>query len=240
MKKNVFLCVVILCSSIILYVVAKGDLIKLSRSTNEESRQASNVLNKSETDSNSEIDRAIPSVTPYPTYQPGPAVASTLPTNWTFIKSTTCNVAFPLPPKELEQGSKRYWQFEEFGNADTMTARLIYRAMNEGGREGVPGAVEVMCSPNSGSNTNTWTEEALSLIKKSGTTTVKEKKNEYRWGKRVIAVHLQGGLYGINGDDSYYFLATQKHRYEIRRLFDPKEKLVKVTDQILDNLLFLD
>jgi hypothetical protein len=201
---------------------------------------------------------ATPAVTPHSTYKPYPTVADSIPSDWTYVTSQACNVAFPLPPKKLpyhyklytskgsspssrdDIGSERFWQFEEYGSEAKTTARIILRAANEGGSGFVSGAVEVKCWPNTDYTTSSWASHMEQEIQ-GGSAKAKSRQVTSKWGKYVIAIHFEGGLYGISGDDYYYFFATEKYAYEIRKVVGSTTRLtIDTTNQILNKLVILD
>lgn len=129
-------------------------------------------------------------------------MAARVPPDWTFIKSTTCNVAIPLPPKNppyynecspsentctgLSYGpsflddtrSGRFWHYEEFGDeynaTNGRTARVIYLFPTGGGSDVVvSGLVDVNCWPNtSGYSTEGWFARMLYAFKRKEMDTI--------------------------------------------------------------------
>ena len=67
------------------------------------------------------------------------------------------------------------------------------------------------------------------------------KREDYLWGNKVVAIQFRGGRYGVVGDDNYYFFATGKHTYEIRKVMGSTTQFTRNTvGQIFANMLFLD
>jgi hypothetical protein len=232
----------------------------------EKNASHTNYDERSSDGSRAIIEDALPTLTPYPTYQPDPAVVARVPADWIFVKSEKCNVLFPLLPKKPpyyreidsstyppsridDNDSGRFWQFEEYGSFEdyssgdgNVTTRTIYRAADEDGSELVAAAVEVTCWFNTNSHTTkTWAMHFEQLVLNNPATKVESKQDDNMWGKRVTIGQFVGGLYGIYGDDSYYLFATEKHTYKIRTVIGSTTKLTRdTTNKILNNLVFLD
>ena len=170
---------------------------------------------------------------------------------WTTIRSKVCNVEIPLPPNiapysfvdndesSIYNDTGRFWQYHEysskfFGIFET-TARAIFIKPEEGGGGYIPGAVEVMCSPNSEGYT---TDTILTKLNKDLPTgiTVKSREEVNMWKKKVFIYQFSGGI--DDGTKGYVFTTT-KNIYFVRKMVGSKNQIVKDTaDEIFNKLNF--
>lgn len=195
-----------------------------------------------------EVDEVQPEVSPAPNLEsPDNYQTIGIPTNWTMQKSTECNVAFPLPPKDpqMPEGG-RYWRFEEYEASIFMfntTARVIYGA-DDVVSGFVADSVEMICSPNTKGVT---TEQLLANLEALlegqlpavDNIAIKTSRNSLVWSHDVKALTFEGGVF--DPEQEYYMFATPQHLYFVRKVVQAEEEsIIDITGRVFSNLQFLE
>lgn len=194
----------------------------------------------------------LPTETPSPTKNP-------IPADWTVKTSMKCNVGVPIPPKKepylIPDDPKtppsvndegRFWQYQESTNSEAKQFKNVAYATlitgNELGSDYAPGVVSVECDQNTKNfSTDTLVEDYETQFK-DGTfsgITIAKKTPQTLWGKEVIALIIQGGMFDDN--EPQYLFATDKHIYRVHKTAMSSNIFVKeTTNTILQNLQFED
>lgn len=183
--------------------------------------------------------------------------ADTLPEKWSLQKSSNCNIAIPLPPKEApyitpnttqsEMDSGAFWQIEERDNsADSQSLfkksiSTFYRNPNALGSGYIAGIVSVQCSTNtSGLSTDDLFksyENWFNSLGNSDIVQISNKRVSTKWGRSVWEVYHKGGMY--DELNPQYFFATPTHIYSINQTSMSQDSFVKeTTNKIFENLTF--
>lgn len=185
-----------------------------------------------------------------------PSPASSLPSGWTYQKSTTCDVSIPTPPKAepytttsfppggAANDNNRYWKFwentesEMFIFKDDAALTFYPVASSDLSNDYDPGSVAVFCAPNPG---NLTTEQIISklesAVKGEGLSTfeVVRKGQADKWGLDTTVINILGGM----REDDNYILSANGKMYLVQYFSGSPNKAVKdTTKQIFDNLKF--
>lgn len=202
------------------------------------------------------IDSPSTSIAPIPT---GVIEKATLPSGWTYSKSSPCNVLIPLPPKEEpyfipdnpntppsvdDEGG--WWQLEERGSDNptdqffTGQVIAIFRNPNAMGSGYVPGLVQIFCGPNRENYTTQGFVTDYGKQYTDGTFEGLDFSNQGEinlWGKKVNRASITGGMY--SEDDLEYFFATPESLFQVRKVSLSKLQIIKdATEKIFENLQF--
>lgn len=206
-------------------------------------------------------DSAVVAMSPapqLPTEIPSPT-KNLIPADWTVKTSMKCNVGVPIPPKKepylISDDPKtppsvndegRFWQYQESTNSEAKQFKNVAYATfitgNELGSDYAPGVVSVECDQNTKNfSTDTLVEDYETQFK-DGTFSgiaIAKKTPQTMWGKEVIALIIQGGMFDDN--EPQYLFATDKHIYRVHKTAMSSNIFVKeTTNTILQNLQFKD
>jgi len=193
---------------------------------------------------------------PSPIVTPSSLSTNTLPIGWSY-KSGTCDVKFPIPPKEKpyyqpydpnrtpsvteDEGSGRYWQFRVGANSLFQFTNLetAMFANDEEASGYISGAVNVYCVENNDKYDSKQLLNQLNffLVEGQGKIKIKSANKTTKWNAETYELSFEGGMF--NSDQKYYLLATPSNWYLITTVSMSNTKLVQDTAQkIFDNLLF--
>lgn len=191
--------------------------------------------------------------------KPSTRPSTSLPSDWTYQKSTACNTSFPIPPKKepyltttlpstgATNDNNRFWKLSENTESELFLFKddssLNYAPTEEAslGNGYNPGSVSIFCTRNNETLTNGQLVSTLEAYIKSNNYDFKllNKRNLNKWNIDVVAVNIQGGMFG-EADDVYFFNIGNRS-YFVTYSSQSENQVVKdTTKKIFDNLQFTD
>lgn len=194
----------------------------------------------------------IPTITLSPPVQkPSSSYKPNILKDWTTVKSSECNVIFPLPPKkepysypetESDFNSGRMWKYshqtsksENGTMSESVDISYLRIDDKEPGGDYLAGRVNITCQQNLRKSNQEVFEAIKRFQENSGNGPYYEfKRNESKWGNDVL-VYLVRGQFDIE----HYIFSSGKFTYDISYYSGSEKQFVKdTTKQIFDNLEF--